>query len=80
LSVTPLADFRDFMVRGSAPLQMLKKSIMSVRGEHVEPHSNVMGEALWREKEILALDYLKEKLPELPTELTSDAWLGVGIK
>lgn len=31
-------------------------------------------------KEILALDHLKERLPTLPTELTSDAWLGVGIK
>ncbi len=38
-----------------------------------------VGEALWREKEILALDYLKERLPVLPTELTSDAWLGVGV-
>ena len=63
--VTTLADFWDFMVRGSAPLQMLKKG---------------MGETVWREKEILALDYLKERLPELPTELTSDAWLGVGVK
>jgi len=53
------------MLKGSALLQMLKKS---------------MGEAVWREKEILVLDYLKEKLPELPTELTSGAWLGVGVK
>ena len=39
-----------------------------------------MGEAVWCEKEILALDYLKERLPSLPTELTSDAWLGVEVK
>ena len=39
-----------------------------------------MGEAVWREKEILTLDYLKERLPSTPTELTSDAWLGVGVK
>jgi len=39
-----------------------------------------MGEAAWREKEILALDYLKERLPSIPTELTSDAWLGVWVK
>ena len=37
-----------------------------------------MGEAAWREKEILALDYLKVKTASLPTELTSDAWLGGG--
>ena len=35
---------------------------------------------VWREKEKLAMDYLKERLPKLPTELTSDAWLGVGVK
>ena len=63
--VTTLPEFWEFMVKGSAPLQMLKKG---------------MGEAVWREREILALDYLKERLPELPTELTSDAWLGVGVK
>ena len=65
MCATTLPDFRDFMVRGSVPLQMLKRS---------------MGKAVWREKEILALDYLKKRLTELPTELTSDAWLGVGIK
>jgi len=63
--VTTIPEFWDFMVRGSAPLQMLKKG---------------MGEAVWREKERLALDYLKERLTDLPTELSSDAWLGVGVK
>jgi len=63
--VTTRAEFWESMVKGSAPIQMLKKS---------------MGETAWREKEILALDYLKETLPALPTELTSDAWLGVGVK
>ncbi|HEY6094847.1 MAG TPA: methyltransferase domain-containing protein [Gallionellaceae bacterium] len=63
--VTTIPEFWNDMVRGSAPLMMMKKA---------------MGEALWREKEKLALDYLKERLPSLPTELTSDAWLGVGLK
>lgn len=62
---TTLPEFWEHMVKGSAPLQMLKKS---------------MGETVWREKEILALDYLKERLPSLPMPLTSDAWLGVGVK
>ncbi len=63
--VTSLAGFCEGMVKGSAPIQMLKKS---------------MGEAAWHEKESQALDYLKKKLPSVPTTLTSDAWLGVGIK
>jgi hypothetical protein len=41
---------------------------------------NGMGEATWREKEKLALNYLHERLPSIPTSLTSDAWLGTGIK
>ena len=63
--VTAVSEFWDFIVRGSAPITMMKKN---------------MDEELWREKEKLALDYLKETLPALPTELTSDAWLGVGVK
>ncbi|WP_283743328.1 hypothetical protein [Sideroxydans sp. CL21] len=73
-------DFWDNMVRGSAPIQMMKKSIMSVRGEPVEPHSENMSEALWREKEKLALAWLEETLPTLKRPLTSDAWLGMGVK
>ena len=63
--VTTIPEFWEFMVKGSAPLVMMKKA---------------MGEELWREKEKLALEYLKERLQKLPTELTSDAWLGVGVK
>ena len=63
--VTTIPEFWESMVKGSAPIQMMKKS---------------MGEAMWCEKEILALDYLKERLHSLPTELTSDAWLGMGVK
>ena len=74
------SEFWDNMVKGSAPIQMMKKSIMSVRGELVEPHSENMGEALWREKEKLALAWLEETLPMLKGPLTSDAWLGVGVK
>lgn len=63
--VLSVPEFWETMVKGSAPIQMLKKN---------------MGEAAWREKEILALDYLNERLPSLTMPLTSDAWLGVGIK
>lgn len=63
--VASVPEFWSSMVKGSAPIQMLKKS---------------MGEAVWQDKEILALDYLKERIPVTPTSLTSDAWLGLGIK
>jgi len=63
--VPSIPEFWEIMVKGSAPIQMLKKNL---------------GEAAWREKEPLALDYLKEKLPTVPTGLTSDAWLEVGVK
>ncbi len=107
-SVGTTAEFWDNIIKGSAPIQMMKKSIMSVRGlaevlapsgcepdgttshstklaseqvaGYVEPHSENTGEELLREKEKLALAWLKETLPTLKGPLTSDAWLGVGVK
>ena len=79
-------ELRDNMVKDSAPILMMKKSIMSgrdqtsFRGDPVEPHSDSTGEALWREKEKLALAWLGETLPTRKRPLTSDAWLGVGVK
>jgi SAM-dependent methyltransferase len=58
-------EFWDGMVKGSAPIQMMKKGL---------------GEAQWCEKEKLALAWLEETLPTLKRPLTSDAWLGLGIK
>ena len=55
----------DDMIKGSGPIQMMKKGL---------------GEMLWREKEKLALAWLEVTLPALKGPLTSDAWLGVGIK
>jgi len=63
--VVSIQKFWGDMVKGSAPIQMLKKG---------------MGETAWKEKEVLAIRYLEENLPELPIRLSSDAWLGVGIK
>jgi len=62
--VTTIPEFWESMVKGSAPIQMMKKGL----GEQ------------WPEKEKLALAYLKLALPTIPTELTSDAWLGLGVK
>jgi len=61
----PVPEFWEMMVKGSAPIQMLKKNL---------------GEAAWREKEPLAISYLEERLADGRIELTSDAWLGVGVK
>ncbi len=63
--VESIDGFWDGMVRGSAPIQMMKKN---------------MAEDEWREKEQVALAFLNERLPSTPTELTSDAWLGTGVK
>lgn len=63
--VTSIPEFWESMVKGSAPIQLVKKSL---------------GGTVWCEKEIFALDYLAMKLPYTPTALTSDAWLGVGVK
>jgi len=63
--VASIPEFWESMVKGSAPIQMLKRN---------------MSEELWREKEILAINYLEETLPSIPTELTSDAWLGLAVK
>ena len=63
--VESIPAFWKALVKGSAPIQMLKNS---------------MGETVWREKEILAIKYLTERLPSTPASLTSDAWLGTAIK
>ncbi len=63
--VGTVPEFWDSMVKGSAPIQMMKKN---------------MGEELWRVKEKVALAWLEETLPTLKMPLTSDAWLGVGVK
>ncbi|MDD2699934.1 MAG: methyltransferase domain-containing protein [Sideroxydans sp.] len=63
--VASIPKFWEDMVKGSAPLVMMKKA---------------MGEALWREKEKLAIAYLEEALASKPETLTSDAWLGIGVK
>ncbi len=63
--VTTVPEFWDFMVKGSAPLVMMKMKL---------------GEELWREKEKIALGYLEDVLTGKQGELTSNAWLGVGVK
>lgn len=63
--VNSVEEFWDDMVKGSAPLVMMKNSIP---------------EEVWQEKILIALDYLRDTIGELPTTLSADAWLGVGVK
>jgi len=57
--------FLDSIVRGSAPLVMLK---------------NQVGETVWAEKRAVMLEFLKTELTDLPTTTSSRAWIGVGSK
>lgn len=51
------------LVRGAAPMALLRQKL---------------GEPEWARQEAIALDYLREKLTDLPTRVTSTAYLGVG--
>lgn len=57
--------FLDSMVRGSAPIQVVKSQL---------------SEAAWAEKRAILFAYLKEKLADLPVTLNSRAWIGTGSK
>lgn len=64
----PIRDREEFwsdMVKGSAPIVMMKQG---------------MSPDEWKEKERIALEYLGDKLPVLPTVLTARAWLGCGVR
>lgn len=63
--VEGVEDFFDSIVRGSAPLVMLKNSL---------------GEQEWAGKREIMLDYIREELTELPTKLNSRAFIGTGCK
>ncbi len=63
--VDDVEGFLDSMVRGSAPIALLK---------------NELDEAVWAEKRAIMLAYLKERLVALPATLTSRAWIGTGRK
>lgn len=63
--VKSIEEFWHDMVRGSAPLVMLKRSF---------------SEEQWQEKEGAALEYLNKTITKVPTSLSSYAWLGCGSK
>lgn len=57
--------FLDSMVRGSAPISMLKHQL---------------GEPAWAERRAVMLGHLKERLTDIPATLNSRAWIGTGRK
>lgn len=63
--VDEVETFLDSMVRGSAPITMLKSQL---------------GDRVWAEKRAIMLAYLRDKLPGLPTTLNSRAWIGTGSR
>ncbi len=63
--ITHVRDFLDNMIRGSAPIIMLK---------------NQMEPAAWEEKYKIMLAYMNRTLTTLPQTRTSRAYLGVGVK
>lgn len=63
--INNLEEFWVDMVKGSAPIVMMKKG---------------MSPDEWKQKERIALQYLEEKLSKLPTVLTAKAWLGCGVR
>lgn len=65
IEVYRVEDFWQDMVRGSAPLALLRRKL---------------GEANWSEQEKIALDYLRRELTDLPTKLGSTAYLAVGTR
>jgi len=65
LDIESVEEFWDGMVKGSAPIVMMK---------------NNMPDDIWQEKNKSAIDYLRGTLGQLPTSLSADAWFAVGVK
>lgn len=63
--VESVEEFLDSIVRGSAPLVMMR---------------NKLGEETWAAKREIMLDYLNNEISELPASLSSRAFIGVGSK
>lgn len=57
--------FWEDMVKGSAPIVMMKSN---------------MPDDVWQKKSRIALAFLEEKFSQLPMTLSATAWYGVGVK
>ncbi|MDH5356258.1 MAG: methyltransferase domain-containing protein [Gammaproteobacteria bacterium] len=65
VQVDSVEEFWDKMVKGSAPIVMMK---------------NKLTDEVWQQKNRIALNYLHDTIGDLPTTLLADAWFGVGTK
>lgn len=63
--VDSIEGFLDSMVRGSAPITLLRSQL---------------GDTVWEEKRAIMLAYLRSTLTDLPATLSSRAWIGTGTK
>lgn len=63
--VQSIDKFWSDMTQGSAPIAMMK---------------NALKRSEWSAKEKIAIQYLEETLPSVPTSLSCSAWIGCGIK
>lgn len=65
IEVNSAKDFWDAMVRGSAPVLMMK---------------NAMPPQAWAHKSAVAVEFIENSIGAFPASLSADAWLGTGIK
>lgn len=63
--VTSLREFWLGMVKGSAPIVMMKNSMQAEE---------------WVEKEKIAINFLEQTFAPMPESFSSDAWIGCGLK
>jgi hypothetical protein len=64
-SIASAEEFWESMVKGSAPVTMMKNS---------------MPEEVWRKKCEIAVDNVEKAVGSFPALLSADAWFGVGVK
>lgn len=63
--ITDVESFLDDMIKGSAPLVMMKEKL---------------GPDIWKQKYLIILDHLHTQIPNTPIRLGSKAWFGSGQK
>jgi ubiquinone/menaquinone biosynthesis C-methylase UbiE len=65
LPVNSAREFWEGMVKGSAPIVMMKSA---------------MPEEAWREKSEIAIECVEKTVAAFPASLSADAWFGIGVK
>ncbi len=65
IHVSDIVDFWRKLSRGAAPLALLRQQL---------------SEAEWRDREEAVIEHLVRKMPQLPTTLTSTAWIATAVR